>query len=49
MNKEVMRLRYEKPVAEYLQLSTPLNVLTLFSFIDLEVDEFEDGEDLDVV
>ena len=49
MNKEIMRLRYEKPEAEYLQLSTPLNVLDLFSYIDLEVDQLEDGEDLDVV
>lgn len=49
MNNEVKRLRYEKPEAEYLQLSTPLNVLDLFSYIDLEVDQLEDGEDLDVV
>ena len=49
MNKEVKRLRYEKPEAEYLQLSTPLNVLDLFSYIDLEVDQLEEGEDLYVV
>jgi len=49
MNKEIMRLRYEKPEAEYLQLSTPLNVLDLFSYVDLEVDQLEEGEDLDVV
>lgn len=49
MNKEIKRLRYEKPEAEYLQLSTPLNVLELFSYIDLEVDQLEEGEDLDIL
>lgn len=49
MNKEMMRLCYEAPVVEYIQLSAPLNILTLFSSIDGEVDQWEEGEDLDVV
>lgn len=49
MNIDMKRLRYEKPEAELIQLNSPLNLLVLFSAVDAEVDQFDEGEDLDVV
>lgn len=49
MNKDMTRLCYSKPTVEYIRLSSPLDVLVLFSLVDIEVDQLEDGEDLDVV
>lgn len=49
MNKEIMRLRYEKPTVESLQLNAAYSILEIFSYIDVEIEEWEDAEDLDVV
>ena len=49
MNTDMKRLRYEKPEAGLIQLNSPLNLLVLFSAVDTEVDQFGEGEDLDVI
>lgn len=49
MNTDMKRLRYEKPEAGLIKLTSPLNLLALFSSVDTEVDQFDEGEDLDIV
>lgn len=49
MNKEIMRLRYEKPTVESIQLNAAYSILEIFSYIDIEIEEWEDGENLDVI
>lgn len=49
MNTDMKRLRYEKPEAGLIQLNSPLNLLVLFSAVDTEVDQFGEGEDLDII
>ena len=49
MNKQIMRLRYEQPKVEYFELNKPLDILDMFSYIEVEMEEWENGEDLDVV
>lgn len=49
MNKEIMRLRYEKPTVESLQLNSAYSILEIFSYVDFEIEEWEEGEDLDVI
>jgi len=49
MNIDMRRLCYEKPEAGLIQLNSPLNLLVFFSAVDAEVDQFDEGEDLDVV
>lgn len=49
MNKEIMRLRYEKPTVESIQLNAAYSILEIFSYIDIEIEEWEDGKNLDVI
>lgn len=49
MNKQIMRLRYEQPKVEYFELNKPLDILDMFSYIEVEMEEWDDAEDLDVV
>ena len=49
MNKQIMRLRYEKPTVESLQLNAAYSILEIFSYIDVEIEEWDEGEDLDVI
>lgn len=49
MNKQIMRLRYEQPKVEAFELDKPLDILDMFSYIELEIEEWEEGEDLDVI
>lgn len=49
MNKQIMRLRYEKPMVESLQLNSAYSILEIFSYIDVEIEEWDEGENLDVV
>lgn len=49
MKKEIMRLRYEQPKVEHFELNKPLDILDMFSYIEVEIEEWEDAEDLDVV
>ena len=49
MNKQIMRLRYEHPKVEHFALNKPLDILDMFSFIEVEMEEWDEGEDLDVV
>lgn len=49
MNKEIMRLRYKKPTVESIQLNAAYSILEIFSYIDIEIEEWEDGENLDVI
>lgn len=49
MNKQIMRLRYEKPTVESLQLNAAYSILEILSDIDFEIEEWEDAEDLDVI
>lgn len=49
MNKQIMRLRYEKPTVESLQLNAAYSILEIFSYVDFELEEIIEGEDLDVV
>lgn len=43
-----LRLRYEAPQAEVITLSKPLNLLVHLS-ASLDFEDFEDGDDLDVI
>lgn len=49
MNKQIMRLRYEKPTVESIQLNEAYSILEIFSYIDVEIEEWDEGEDLDVI
>ena len=49
MNKQIMRLRYEQPTVESIQLNAAYSILEIFSYIDVEIEEWEAGEDLDVI
>ena len=49
MNKQIMRLRYEQPKVESIQLNAAYSILEIFSYIDFEIEEWDEGEDLDVV
>lgn len=49
MNKQIMRLRYEQPKVESLQLNAAYSILEIFSYIDFEIEEWDEGEDLDVI
>ena len=49
MNKQIMRLRYEKPTVESLQLNAAYSILEIFSYIDVEIEEWDEGENLDVI
>ena len=44
-----MRLRYEQPKVESLQLNAAYSILEIFSYIDFEIEEWDEGEDLDVI
>ena len=49
MNKQIMRLRYEQPKVESIQLNAAYSILEIFSYIDVEIEEWDEGEDLDVI
>lgn len=49
MNKQIMRLRYEKPTVESIQLNAAYSILEIVSYIDVEIEEWDEGEDLDVI
>lgn len=49
MNKQIMRLRYEQPTVESLQLNAAYSILEIFSYVDFELEELLEGEDLDVI
>ena len=49
MNKQIMRLRYEKPTVESIQRHAAYSILEIFSYIDVEIEEWDEGEDLDVI
>ena len=49
MNKQIMRLRYEQPTVESLQLNAAYSILEIFSYVDFELEELLEGEDLDIV
>lgn len=49
MNKQIMRLRYEKPTVESIQLNAAYSILEIFSYIDVEIEEWDEGENLDVI
>ena len=49
MNNQIMRLRYEQPTVEHIQLTSAYSILEMFSYIEAELEEWEEGEDLDVV
>ena len=49
MNKQIMRLRYEQPKVESIQLNAAYSILEIFSYIEVEIEEWDEGEDLDVV
>ena len=44
-----MRLRYEQPKVESIQLNAAYSILEIFSYIEVEIEEWDEGEDLDVV
>ncbi len=49
MNKQIMRLRYEKPTVESIQLNAAYSILEIFSYIDVEIEEWDEGGNLDVI
>lgn len=49
MNKQIMRLRYEQPKVESIQLNAAYSILEIFSYIEVEIEEWDEGEDLDVI
>ena len=49
MNKQIMRLRYEQPTVESLQLNAAYSILEIFSYVDFELEELLEGEDLDII
>ena len=49
MKKQIMRVRYEQPKVEAFELDKPLDILEMFSYIEVDLEELLEGEDLDVV
>ena len=49
MNKQIMRLRYEQPTVESIQLNAAYSILEIFSYVDFELEELLEGEDLDII